>query len=249
MLGSAKTKLPSLLWLAVWNWKAPALWNQNYPNYNIISLLLYILYYCRIATSTKKDENSNHECSAIVQTKTEISRLISKSSPRTIFSAALRVKTRSLPKVERTRYSNSNNQSLMKISNIQYALRILFQKSKYRGIYNQLWRKGLPLLSTPRPWEIFTWPNFTSRTNLCQFWTQFFGILGLFRTFSDYMLVTLPSWKELDLEKLERNIQLFFPRMGVRRQICLTLLGHFNHPAVRNATSVTVRQHNSLSKY
>ena len=29
------------------------------------------------------------------------------------------------------------------------------------------------------------------------------------------------------------------------QKICLTV-GHFNHPAVRNATSVTVRQHNSL---
>ena len=86
-------------------------------------MVLYYYYYKYhiIATSTKDNEKSNHECSAIVQTKTEISGLISKSSPRTIFSAALRVKTRSLPKVERTRYSNSNNQSLMKISNIQCA--------------------------------------------------------------------------------------------------------------------------------
>ena len=52
--------------------------------------------------------------------------------------------------------------------------------------------------------------DFTSRTYLCQFWTQLFGILVLFRAFFDYILVTLPSWKELDQEKLEGNIKFFF---------------------------------------
>ena len=50
-------------------------------------------------------------------------------------------------------------------------------------------------------------------------------------------------------KRIRRQKIIEMLRKGGRQTNMFDSGGHFNHPAVRNGTSVTVRQHNSLSKY